>query len=254
MGASYDTLGRDYAPVRRADPRLAAAIWSALGGAESIVNVGAGAGSYEPRDRDVIAVEPSEVMIAQRPAGSAPVVRASAESLPLGGGAVDAALAVLTLQHWEDVERGLREMLRVARRRVVLVTMDFDVVADLWVIRDYVPEAIAAHGAGFPTIGWLLDLLPGADVSPLPVPRDCTDGFMVAYWGRPEAYLDPAIRAGTSVWQQLPPCAVDRALARLEADLRSEEWDRRYGRLRSLDALDVGLRLIRYELPGGPTR
>jgi SAM-dependent methyltransferase len=247
---SYDTLGRHYAPIRRADPRLAAAIWSALGDAESVVNVGAGAGSYEPPDREVIAVEPSEVMIAQRPAGAAPAVKAAAESLPLSDGAVDAALAVLTMQHWDDVDRGLREMLRVAHRRVVLVTMDVDVLAELWLIRDYVPETIAAHAANFPSIGWLLDTLPGASVSSLPVPRDCTDGFMAAYWGRPEAYLDPAIRAGASAWQQLPAHVVDRALDRLQADLRDGEWDRRYGPLRRRETLDVGLRLIQSELPG----
>jgi SAM-dependent methyltransferase len=245
--ASYDTLGRRYAPIRRPDPHLAAAIWSALGDAESIVNVGAGTGSYEPPDRKVIAVEPSEVMIAQRPVGSAPAVRATAEALPLGDGAVDAALAVLTMQHWEDVDRGLREMLRVARQRIVLVTMDVDVQAEMWLIRDYAPETIAAHAASFPSIGWLIDTLPGASVSPLPIARNCTDGFMVAYWGRPEAYLDPAIRAGTSAWQQLPARVVDRALDRLRADLRDGEWDRRYGRLRRRDTLDVGLRLIRYE-------
>ncbi|MDX6661721.1 MAG: hypothetical protein QOJ55_2543 [Solirubrobacteraceae bacterium] len=247
MEASYDALGRRYAPIRRPDPRLAAAIRSALGDAESIVNVGAGTGSYEPPDRKVIAVEPSEVMIAQRPAWSAPAVRATAESLPLDNGAVDAALAVLTMQHWEDVDRGLREMLRVARRRVVLVTMDVDVQAEMWLIRDYAPETIAAHAASFPSIDWLIDTLPGASVSPLPVARNCTDGFMVAYWGRPEAYLDPAIRAGTSAWQQLPARVVDRALDRLRADLRDGEWDRRYGRLRRRETLDVGLRLIRYE-------
>jgi SAM-dependent methyltransferase len=249
MGARYDTLGRGYAPIRRPDPRLAAAIWSALGDAESIVNVGAGAGSYEPPDREVVAVEPSEVMIAQRPPGAAPAVKAAAESLPLDDGTVDAALAVLTMQHWDDVARGLGEMLRVARRRVVLVTMDVDVLVELWLIRDYVPEMIDAHAARYPSIGWLLDALPGATVSSLPVPRDCTDGFMAAYWGRPEAYLDPAIRAGTSPWQRLSAHVVDRALDRLQADLRDGEWDRRYGRLRRRETLDVGLRLIRYEQP-----
>jgi SAM-dependent methyltransferase len=249
-GASYDTLGLHYSRIRRPDPRLAAAIWSALGDAESIVNVGAGAGSYEPSDRAVIAVEPSDVMIAQRPPGAAPAVKAAAESLPLRDGAVDAAMAVLTMQHWDDVDRGLREMVRVARRRIVLVTMDADVLAELWVIRDYLPDTIAAHAAGFPSIGWLLETLPGADVSPLPIARDCTDGFMAAYWGRPEAYLDPAIRAGTSGWQQVPAEVVDRALDRLQADLRGGGWDRRYGRLRRQETLDVGLRLIRSEVAG----
>jgi SAM-dependent methyltransferase len=250
MDARYDTLGTGYAQIRRPDPRIAAAIRTALGDAESVVNVGAGTGSYEPTDRDVIAIEPSEVMIAQRPADAAPAIKAAAEALPLGDGEMDAALAVLTLQHWDDVEAGLSEMLRVADRRVVLVTMDVDVQAEMWLIRDYVPETIAAHSAAFPSLGWLLDRLPGASVTTLPVDRDCTDGFMVAYWGRPEAYLDPAIRAGTSAWQQLPANVVNRAVEQLQADLHDGEWDRRYGELRRRETLDVGLRLVRSELPG----
>lgn len=250
MEARYDTLGSHYAPIRRPDPRIAAAIWSALGDAESVVNVGAGAGSYEPTDRDVIAIEPSEVMIAQRPAGAAPAIKAAAEALPLADGDVDAALAVLTMQHWDDVEAGLSEMLRVASRRLVLVTIDVDTLAELWTIRDYAPEMLAAHAAGYPSITWLLDTLPGASVTPLPIARDCTDGFMAAYWGRPEAYLDPAIRAGTSAWQQLPAQVVDRAVERLQADLDGGEWDRRHGALRCRETFDVGLRLIRAELEG----
>jgi SAM-dependent methyltransferase len=241
-------MGHGYGDVRRPDPRLAAAIWSALGDAASVVNVGAGTGSYEPDDRDVIAIEPSEVMIAQRPADAAPAVKATAEALPLEDKSVDAALAVLTLQHWDDVERGLGEMARVARRRVVLVTMDIAVLAELWLIRDYVPETLPAHAAGFPSIKWLLGALPGATASQMPVPRDCTDGFMAAFWGRPEAYLDPHIRGGTSAWHQLPPAVVTRALGELQDDLERGEWDRRYGRLRQQSSLDVGLRLIRAEL------
>jgi len=250
MQAQYDTLGTGYAEIRRPDPRIAAPIWAALGNAESVVNVGAGTGSYEPTDRDVIAIEPSDVMIAQRPADAAPAIKAAAEALPLADGDIDAALAVLTMQHWDDVEAGLSEMLRVAGRRVAVVTMDVEVQAQMWLIRDYVPETVAAHCAGFPSIGWLLEMLPGASVTALPVPRDCTDGFMVAYWGRPEAYLDPTIRAGTSAWQQMPVQAVDRMLERLQADLRDGEWDRRYGELRRREALDVGLRLVSAELGG----
>jgi hypothetical protein len=153
------------------------------------------------------------------------------------------------MQHWDDVGSGLSEMLRVASRRIVLLTMDVDVLSEMWLIRDYAPETIAAHGAGFPSIAWLLERLPGATVSSLPVARDCTDGFMAAYWGRPEAYLDPAVRAGTSAWQQLSADIVERVLERLRADLHGGEWERRYGRLRNQQALDVGLRLVCSEPP-----
>ena len=246
--AGYDLIGHGYRGVRRPDHRLAAAIWAALGDAASVVNVGAGTGSYEPPDRDVIAIEPSDVMIAQRPSKAAPAIKASAEALPLADKSVDAALAVLTLQHWDDVERGLGEMVRVARRRLVLVTMDVDVLAELWLIREYVPETLPAHAAGFPSIKWLLGALPRSTASPMPVPRECTDGFMAAFWGRPEAYLDPEIRSGTSPWHQLPRAVVTRAIGDLQKDLESGEWDRRHGHLRQQSTLDVGLRLIRAEL------
>lgn len=210
--------------------------------------MGAGTGSYEPDDRQVIAIEPSAVMIAQRSADAAPAVKASAEEIPLEDKSVDAALAVLTLQHWDDIERGLSEMVRIARRYVVLVTMDVSVLAELWLIRDYIPESLAAHGAAFPSIEWLLGALPGATATQLPVPRACTDGFMAAFWGRPEAYLDPHIRAGTSPWHQLPPAVATRALGELRDDLESGQWDRRHGYLRQQSELDVGLRVVRAEL------
>ena len=241
---SYDAMGRGYEEIRRPDARIASAIWAALGSASSVVNVGAGAGSYEPGDREVIAVEPSEVMIAQRPAHAAPAIRAAAEALPLGDRSVDAAMAILTLHHWDDVEQGVSELLRVARHAVVVVTMDVEIVAQQWLIRDYLPETLAVHGAGFPSIARLLELLPRSTAAVLPVPRDCTDGFMAAFWGRPESYLDPAVRAATSPWHQLAPETVDRALDRLTSDLASGEWDERYGHLRRQSTLDVGLRLI----------
>jgi SAM-dependent methyltransferase len=224
------------------------AIWTALGDASSVVNVGAGTGSYEPDDRELIAVEPSAVMISQRPAGAAPAIQATAEALPLEDQAVDAAMAVLTLQHWEDVEQGLSEMLRVARRRIVLVTMDVEVLGDLWVIRDYLPETLSAHGVGFPSITRLTELLPHSAAAVIPVPRECTDGFMAAFWGRPEAYLEPRVRAATSAWHQLPAAAVARALDRLRSDLADGRWDRRYGHLRHQAELDVGLRLVSVQL------
>lgn len=245
-------MGVGYARVRRPDPRLASSIWSALGDAASIVNVGAGTGSYEPRDRPVIAIEPSAVMIAQRRADAPPVIAANAEALPLERDAVDAALAVLTLQHWADLEGGLKEMQRVARRRIVLLTVDPDVVGQFWLVRDYLPESHAVHASGFPTMSWLLQELPRARSLVVPVPNDCSDGFMLAYWARPEAYLDETIRMASSVWHQLPGGVVERGLSRLRHDLARGDWERRYGHFRRRDSLDVGLRLVCAELGPDP--
>lgn len=245
---AYDAIGRGYGDHRRPDPRLAAAIWSALEDARSVINVGAGTGSYEPPDRAVLAVEPSAVMIAQRPRGSARAVQAKAERLPVADDSFDAAMAVLTIQHWSDLERGLAELRRVARRRIVVVTMDVDVFAELWLVRDYVPELRATHAAAFPSPAWLADALPAASVSALPVPRDCTDRFLAALWASPEAYLDPSIRGATSAWDRLPNDIVDRALARLGDDLASGRWHARHGGLHDLSELDVGLRIVRAEL------
>jgi SAM-dependent methyltransferase len=187
-------------------------------------------------------------MLAQRPSGAAPALQAVAESLPIANRAVDACLAVLTLHHWADPAAGVAELVRVTRRRIVLVTMDPARLARFWLLRDYLPEALAAHAGLFPSIRDLCRLLPGAAVRGLPVPRDCTDGFMAAYWGRPEAYLDPEVRAASSPWHQAPPPAVARAIGRLRADLASGSWDRWYGHLRFLTQFDVGLRIVRSEL------
>jgi SAM-dependent methyltransferase len=252
VSAAYDDIGHSYGEYRRADPRLAAAIRDALGDARSAINVGAGAGSYEPADLDVLAIEPSSVMLGQRGPGAAPALRAPAESLPVGDGSFDAAMAVLTIQHWHDVERGLAELLRVARRRIVVVTMDVDKLAELWLIRDYVPELLATHAAQFPSIRSLIDALPDAVVSVLPVPRDCTDQFMAALWARPESYLDARVRAATSAWRQHPPAVVDRALAKLRRDIDTGAWHDRHGRLGRLCELDVGLRIVRGELRDPP--
>jgi SAM-dependent methyltransferase len=241
---AYDRMGLNYSEVRRADPRFAAAIWDALGDAESVLNVGAGAGSYEPPDREVIAVEPSPVMIAQRPAGAATAIEGVAEALPLEDKSVDATMGVFTMQHWDDVERGLTEVLRVTRDRIVLLTLDLDPTADLWLCRDYLPEIVEHDREAFPSIGRLESLLPNTRVETVPVPSDCTDGFCIALWSRPEAFLDPEVRRASSIWHLLPQAAVDRGLNRLRRDLESGEWDRRYGRLRTQDSLDVGLRLV----------
>ncbi len=244
----YDRIGQTYGAIRRADPRLAEPIWKALGDARSVVNVGAGTGSYEPTHRQVTAVEPSEVMIAQRPPGAAPAVQAVAEDLPFGNDSFDAAMAILTLHHWSDVAAGLAEMVRVARRRVVVVTFDLDAGNDFWLVRDYLPEIATSNLRSYPSMTRLLDALPAATVQPLLVPRDCTDRMFAALWARPEQYLDPRVRAGTSTWDKIPDEAAARALEQLRRDLASGAWDERYGHLRSTPAWDVGLRLIRADL------
>jgi SAM-dependent methyltransferase len=245
----YDRIGRTYGAIRRADPRLAEPIWRALGDAQTVVNVGAGAGSYEPPDREVTAVEPSSIMIAQRSPDAAPAVQAAAESLPFPDDAFDASMAVLTVHHWSDVEAGLAEMVRVARRRVVIVTFDPEAWGDQWIVRHYLPEILDEPAEFKPSIRRVLEALPPATVEPLPAPRDCTDRMFATLWARPAEYLDPRIRAATSVWHQLPPEVAARALDQLARDLASGVWDERYGYLRTTPEWDVGLRLIRAELP-----
>jgi SAM-dependent methyltransferase len=245
--ALYDEIGRGYAAVRVEDPRLARPIWDALGDARSVVNVGAGAGSYEPRDREVVAVEPSAVMIAQRYAGAAPAVLAAAERLPFPDDSFDAAMAIITLHHWDDVDAGLREMRRVARRRTVIVTFDPALEADLWIARDYIREHVIRTFSSLPPISRILETFPEAEVRPLLIPNDCSDRMFATLWARPEAYLDPQVRAATSVWQRLPAEVVTRAIDDLRQDLASGVWGTRYGHLRTSREYDAGLRLITSE-------
>jgi SAM-dependent methyltransferase len=245
---AYDRMGVDYSEVRRADPRFEAAIWARLGDAQSVLNIGAGAGSYEPSDREVVAVEPSPVMIAQRSPDAAPAIQGVAEDIPLEDKCVDATMGVFTMQHWESVDRGLAEVLRVTRNRVVLLTLDLDVTAEMWLCRDYLPEIVEHDRETFPTIGQLESTLPNVRVDAIPVPADCTDGFCVALWSRPEAHLDRGVRRSSSIWHLLPAAVVEPALDRLRSDLENGEWDRRYGRLREKRSLDVGLRLVTAEL------
>jgi SAM-dependent methyltransferase len=243
----YDTLGVGYAAVRREDPRLAARIRAALGDARSVLNVGAGAGSYEPADLDVTAVEPSAVMRAQRPPGAAPVIDARAEELPFEDDSFDAAMAILSDHHWGDHERGLAELRRVARRRVVLFNAQPHSVVESWLVRDYLPSFAGLVPDGY-SLEQTLERLGGGRIEPVPIPHDCRDGFMHAYWRRPRAYLDPRIRAGISVFGMLPREAVDEMVARLSADLDNGEWERRNGALLELDELDLGYRLVVAEL------
>jgi SAM-dependent methyltransferase len=251
IAPAYDRIGIAYSGVRRADPRFEAAIWDGLGDAQSVLNVGAGAGSYEPSDREVVAVEPSPVMVAQRPPGAAPAIQGVAESLPLAVDSVDATMGVFTMQHWDDVDRGLAEVMRVTRDRIVFLTLDLDATAEMWLCRDYLPEIVAHDRTTFPSIERLEAVLPNVRVDTVPVPADCADGFCVALWSRPEAHLDPRVRRASSIWHLLPRAVVDPALDRLRRDLEGGEWDRRYGHLRALDSLDVGLRLVTAELGRG---
>lgn len=248
--ALYDRIGRGYASLRRPDPRIASAIDRALGDAASVVNIGAGAGSYEPADRTVIAVEPSEVMIRQRPAGAARCLRGSAEALPLEPASVDAAMAILSAHHWADLERGLGEMARVARKRAVLVTWVPD-SAPFWLTQDYFPEIIDHDRTIFPSTPALVEMLERtigpAQVTPLPVPHDCADGMLCAYWRRPESYLDPEVRGAMSSFARIDARA---GLARLRDDLASGRWTERHGDLLALDALDLGYRVVRCEIGG----
>jgi SAM-dependent methyltransferase len=240
-GAIYDEIGRTYASTRRPDPRIDAAVRAALGDARTVVNVGAGAGSYEP-PQTVLAVEPSAEMIAQRPQGAAPAVQAAAEHLPLPDGAYDAALAILTIHHWTDPPLGVSELRRVAGR-VVIVTWDPDYAEAFWLVRDYLPESAAFDRGRMPPIAQVRGWMGGAEVTPLPVPHDCVDGFFGAFWRRPEAYLDPRVRAGISNLAQLG-APVDRAVAALRADLASGAWHERNGELLRLEELDLGYRLL----------
>lgn len=240
-GAQYDVLGEGYALRRRADPRIASAIASALGNARTVVNVGAGTGSYEPTDRIVQAVEPSRVMIGQRPMHASPCVRASAESLPVADNSYDAAMAILTIHHWSDWRAGVREMRRVARR-VVLLTFDAQ-ASEFWLTRDYFPDLAVLDREIMPTLSDLSVELGGFNCAPLHIPHDCEDGFLGAYWRRPHVYLDPIARRSMSSFAKIH---AEDGLKRLALDLESGAWQERYADLLELESLDVGYRLLRW--------
>ena len=239
----YDELGRSYTRTRQTDPRIAAVIWEALGDARTVVNVGAGTGSYEPPDRDVTAVEPSEVMLAQRPPGAAPVVRASAEALPFADRSFDAAMAVLTLHHWRDWRRGAQELLRVARR-VVVLSWAPTFAGRLWVSAEYFPELVDEDVRSFPSLADQAGALRATRVTPVLIRHDCADGFYGAHWRRPEAYLDPDVRAGISTLAKRTPEELAGGLERLRADLESGAWAERHTDLLAHDELDLGYRLL----------
>jgi SAM-dependent methyltransferase len=237
----YDTIGAAYTVTRRTEPRIAAQVWAALGDARTVLNVGAGTGSYEPSGRDVTAVEPSAVMRAQRPAGAAPCIAAAAESLPFEDQSFDAAMASATVDHWQDPIAGLREMRRVARR-VVVFTCDASDPDRFWLNRDYLPE-YAGLWAGRPSLTELAGAI-GARTEPVLVPWDCADGFYLAYWRRPGAYLDEHVRCGMSIWARVGLDAEQRAVHSLRDDLASGRWAERNRDLADLDAAELGLRLL----------
>ena len=239
----YDTIGATYTVTRRTEPRIAARVWAALGDARTLLNVGAGTGSYEPSDRDVTAVEPSGVMRAHRPAGAAQCVAATAESLPFGDQSFDAAMAFSTLHHWQDPIAGLREMRRVARR-VVVFTFDTSDPSQFWLTRDYLPEVAALRGCRVLASLTELARAIGAQMEPVPIPWDCADGFFEAYWRRPEAYLDENVRRGISVWASVGPDVEQRSVHSLHNDLASGRWAERNRDLLDLDAAELGARLL----------
>lgn len=246
MSARYDRIGVGYARTRREDPRYRAAILRALGSARSVVNVGAGTGSYEPRDRRVIAVEPSRVMAGQRPLEFGPAVRATAGALPLRDHSVDAAMALLSVHHWDDEqEGGVRELRRVAREAVIVLTIDPVVSGRTWLVTDYFPELGELDRRIFPPLDRLERWLGGTNrIEVLETHRDSCDWNLLSFWAHPERVLDARARDATSGFARMPAATVERVVAAVSRDLKSGEWDSRHGHLRQRDSLDVGLRLL----------
>ncbi|HST55152.1 MAG TPA: methyltransferase domain-containing protein [Solirubrobacteraceae bacterium] len=242
----YDSIGAQYAATRREDPGIATLIHAALGQARTIVNVGAGAGSYEPRDRHVIAVEPSEVMIAQRDPRLPPAIPSGAYPLPLEDQSVDAAMAILTIHHWDgDQERGVRELRRVSRGPVVILTFDPQVSARMWLMADYLPEVAELDRRIFPTPQTLARWLDAeVDVREIPIPRDTPDWTLGSFWAHPERVLDAQARSSTSGFARMPPLVVNRVVEAVQRDLQDCAWDARHGHLRELEEYDAGLRLL----------
>jgi SAM-dependent methyltransferase len=239
--ADFDTIGTHYSRLRRADPRLTTAIGTALDHASSILNIGAGAGSYEPDHVTVVAVEPSMVMLGQHPGRRR--VQAVAEALPFASSSFDASMATLTVHHWSDLRRGLREMQRVSRRQVVF-TWDPDHEQELWLHSEYLPEMAAIERSRFPALDQVVEFLGAHQVVAFSIPHDFTDGFQHAFWRRPESFLDPRVRAASSLFAVTSPGLVDPALEQLRADLASGAWTRRHRDLLDRPSVDYGYRIV----------
>jgi ubiquinone/menaquinone biosynthesis C-methylase UbiE len=246
VGAFYDRIGVGYANLRQPDTRIAAAIDAALGSCERVINVGAGTGSYESRHRQLIAVEPSMAMIRQRAPGSAPAVQAAAERLPFRDRSFDAALAILTVHHWAQRERGLAELRRVARGRVVIFTWDAE-HPGFWLVQQYFPEILERDRRAFPSLREIEAVIGPAAVSAVPIPGNCADGFLGAYWQRPEHYLSASVRAAISAFAKFDASA---GLERLRSDLADGSWHANNGGLSEVEELDVGYRLVVAECAG----
>ena len=238
--ALYDRIGVGYSEYRRPDTRIARRIDSALGESRSVLNVGAGAGSYEPDDRFVVAVEPSAEMIRQRSRIAAHAIQASADCLPFQDHAFDAALAVLTIHHWSHRDQGLAEMRRVAHDRVIIFTRDPE-HPGFWLVQDYLPEILAIDRPSFPLLRDIEKVIGRSEIIALPIPADCSDGFLGAYWRRPAAYLDARARGAISTFSKIDSAV---GIARLRRDLEDGTWGDRYGALLSLPELDIGYRLV----------
>jgi SAM-dependent methyltransferase len=239
----YEAIGHGYGELRRQDPRIALRVRQALGHEGPVVNVGAGTGSYEPTDVPVVAVEPAEAMLEQRPPAGAPAVRAVSEALPFADGTFAAGMAILTVHHWTDVAQGLAELRRVVRGPVAVLTWDVAIGDDFWMVSEYVP-ASRTLDRNLPAPTEIAELLGGGELEAVPVPGDCTDGFYAAWWRRPHAYLDPAVRAAISGLARLAPEDVEPGIQRLADDLASGEWRRRHADLLDQNELDAGYRLV----------
>ncbi len=240
MTAKYDSIGINYSDLRKPDLRIAALIDNALGAAETVLNVGAGTGSYEPTDCEVVALEPSVEMINQRDQSSARAIQGYADDLPFDDNQFDASMAILTIHHWPDKEKGLQEMRRVTRGAVILLTFDPS-HRGCW-LTDYLPELVSLDESQMPAMSDYKRWLGDVEIVPVPIPHDCTDGFLYAYWRRPAAYLDARIRAGASSFWAIENAT--QGINKLAEDLESGEWERRYADILALDAIDAGYRLV----------
>ena len=239
-----EAIGVGYSVGRRPDPRWRAALDSVIGDAERVINIGAGTGSYEPSGRAVVAVEPSQLMVSQRPRSAAPVVMARAENVPIASGWADLTMTLLSLHHWTDWRAGISEMRRVAPRRMVL-TYDPELHGSFWLLRDYLPEVAASERARTPNVEDIADALGGdIEVIVLEVPWDCVDGVLPAHWRRPAAYLDPRVRACSSALAQADQRVVERAVRELASDLDSGVWQQRNNELTDMESFDAGFRLV----------
>ena len=242
---NYDTHGQKYSGQRKTDPRIAAYVHKALADSETVINIGAGSGSYEPEDKYVIAVEPSIIMRTQRIAnGKIPAINAKADSLPFDDRSFDAALAMVTVHHWPDIEKGISEIRRVTKKRFVIMTFDPDALDDFWNV-NYFPQLIEIERARYPSITRLQKALSAkTEVIKIPIPLDCVDGFQETYYGRPEAFLEKEVRMAQSAWGFLPADLEKKYLQNLSNDLQSGAWDKKFGHFRTQPNFTGALRLI----------